>query len=100
MQAVRFVMKEQKKVICVLGEEEAYGFGFGEKQENQRMLLYMRIGSACVLLYSNDAGDTVYDLFGYSTVKPEGLDCLIRFLKTEKEGIADKNEEKESGCCE
>lgn len=95
---VQFVIKKQSKLICILGKEEAYGFGFGTK-EDEGIMLYLRIGPAAVLMYSNSDSGAVSAMFGVESENPEKLDGLVKFMKIGKENSEDGDNKKESGCC-
>lgn len=97
-QKAQLVIKNQKKLVCILGKEEAYGFGFGTK-EDEGIMLYLRIGSAAVLMYSDSDSGAVSVMFGAEAEHPEKLDGLVNFMNDRNGKSEDENNRKESGCC-
>ncbi len=84
----RFLMKDQKKMIFIHGEE-AYGFGFGDKDRAESIVLYFRKGGGAMLVWSDASSKSLNVVYEVNTDNPDGLDSLIGFMRQEKdvEGI-------------
>ena len=93
----QFLIKERKKMIF-LQWEEGYGFGFGDKDRTESIVLYFRKGSGAMLIWSDASSKSLNVMYEVNTDNPDSMDSLIGFMREEKdvEGIW-PNEKLEGG---
>lgn len=89
----QFVIKEEKKIIFTRELDTAYGFGFGDGNENRRMVLYIRIGRGAQLMWADSASSSINCMYTISVENPEELDSLIEFFKTDLDDTGDNETE-------
>ena len=95
MRSEQFFIKERRKVIFVQGKE-AYGFGFGDKECDRSIVLYMRHGTVAMLIWSEASSPEINVMLEINMENPESLDSLIEFMKKETDSDS-VHERKERG---
>lgn len=92
----RFMVKGRKKMIFAQGEV-AYGFGFGDKERKESMVLYFRKRGGAMLIWSDASSKFLNVMYEVNTNHPDSMDSLIKFMQQEKDEGTQLNEERIGG---